>query len=175
MNTNNDLVFLKSWQNLLLVCVLVMVTGCQTSPKLSSQQHNKVPIPTPVKAPLQDVMQTMLLLYQHHDVWQGTPYRIGGSSSIGIDCSGFVQITYREQFGINLPRTTEQQLRIGQRISRAELQPGDLVFFRNGRHVGIYLEGHNFLHASTTRGVMISSLKNTYWSRHYWQAVSLRR
>ena len=116
----------------------------------------------------------MLLLYQQHNEWHGTPYRMGGISRSGIDCSAFVQVTFRDLFGIDLPRSTDQQFRNGRKIPRAELRSGDLVFFRNGRHVGIYLEDHKFLHASTTRGVMISSLKNTYWSRHYWQAVSLR-
>ena len=76
---------------------------------------------------------------------------------------------------MDLPRTTEQQSRMGQRINRQQLRPGDLVFFRNGRHVGIYLEENKFLHASTTRGVMISNMDNSYWSRHFWKAVSVRR
>lgn len=162
-----------SW---LLAVSSVLLSGCQTSPILQSKTNDSVQIISPAdEAIYYDEIQAMLLLYQQHDAWHGTPYQLGGISRSGIDCSGFVQVTFRDLFGMDLPRTTEQQLRIGQPIHRAQLQSGDLVFFRNGRHVGIYLEDHKFLHASTTNGVMISSLKNTYWSRNYWQAVKVRR
>lgn len=160
----------------LIAIWFLFLTGCQTSPILPSKTDDRVQIISPADEALYyDEIQAMLMLYQQHDAWHGTPYRIGGISRSGIDCSGFVQVTFRDLFGMDLPRTTEQQLRVGQPIHRAQLQSGDLVFFRNGRHVGIYLEDHKFLHASTTRGVMISSLKNTYWSRNYWQAVKVRR
>lgn len=143
---------------------------------LPSKSPDSAQITDPTNSVLYyDEIQAMLLLYQQHNEWHGTPYRIGGISRSGIDCSAFVQVTFRDLFGINLPRSTNQQLHTGRQISRAELRSGDLVFFRNGRHVGIYLEDHKFLHASTTRGVMISSLKNTYWARNYWQAVSVNR
>ena len=113
-------------------------------------------------------------LYQQFSKWHGTPYRFGGNSRSGIDCSAFVQLTYLNKFGIELPRTASQQARQGERIDKSDLQPGDLVFFRNGNHVGIYLEGDKFLHASSRKGVTISSLNNVYWSRNYWRSVSLR-
>ncbi|MDX1748871.1 MAG: NlpC/P60 family protein [Methylophaga sp.] len=156
--------------------MFVMLSGCGTAPKLSSKSPDRAHIfQTETDAQYYDEIQAMLLLYQQHNEWHGTPYRMGGISRSGIDCSAFVQITFRDLFGIDLPRSTDQQIRSGRKIPRAELRSGDLVFFRNGRHVGIYLEDHKFLHASTTRGVMISSLKNTYWSRHFWQAVSVKR
>ena len=166
---------LPSWQRCLsLLLFLALLTACQTSPIHPPQTQASIQFPKPADTAFyHDEIQTMLLLYQQHEAWHGTPYRIGGLNRSGIDCSGFVQVTYRDLFGIQLPRTTDQQLTIGQHISRAKLQPGDLIFFRNGRHVGIYLEDHKFLHASTTRGVMISSLKNSYWSRHYWRAISV--
>lgn len=161
---------------LLLLSLLIMLSGCGTTPVYPTKTPDHSLLPTPADgAQYYDEIQAMLMLYQQYELWQGTPYRSGGVNHSGIDCSAFVQVTFRDLFGMDLPRTTEQQLRIGQHIHRAQLQPGDLVFFRNGRHVGIYLENHKFLHASTTRGVMISSLKNTYWSRHFWQALSVRR
>jgi len=164
------------WRACLLLSMLAMLSGCGTTPTFPTKAPDRAEIPKPAdETHYYDEIQAMLLLYQQHEAWQGTPYRIGGVNRSGIDCSAFVQVTFRDVFGMDLPRTTEQQLRTGQRIHRAQLQSGDLVFFRNGRHVGIYLENHKFLHASTTRGVMISSLKNTYWSRHYWQAVKVRR
>lgn len=159
----------------LLLLSLLAITGCSTTPPVQTTA-DRVQSPQPAAdAQYYDEIQAMLLLYQQHNEWHGTPYRMGGISRSGIDCSAFVQITFRDLFGIDLPRSTDQQFRTGRKIPRAELRSGDLVFFRNGRHVGIYLEDHKFLHASTTRGVMISSLKNTYWSRHFWQAVSVKR
>ncbi|MCC3701382.1 NlpC/P60 family protein [Rouxiella badensis] len=107
--------------------------------------------------------------------WHGTPYRYGGLSRNGIDCSGFVFRTFRDRFGVILPRTTAEQTEVGTKVSRKELLPGDLVFFKtgageNGLHVGIYDSGDAFIHASTSRGVVRSSLDNEYWRKTYWQA-----
>lgn len=112
-------------------------------------------------------------LLAQHERWVGTPYRIGGSSFQGVDCSALVQSVFEETFRLSLPRTTGEQVNQGQPVARDALAPGDLVFFRPPGpydHVGIYLGEGRFLHASTSRGVMISRLDNQYWQRHYWQA-----
>lgn len=157
---------------LLMSGLLVILAGCQSRQSMPPQAEVSTAIasPSPIQ-PAQATPQLVSLLYQQHQLWQGTPYRLGGNSRRGIDCSAFVQVTYREILEIDLPRTTRDQVNSGQRISRAALQAGDLIFFRKGNHVGIYLEKHKFLHASTTRGVIISDLKNSYWTRHYWQAI----
>lgn len=159
------------WQPMLLLFpLLLLMVGCQSTPKPSHQhKHAAVAFPGAVED-----LHPLTLLYQQHADWHGTPYRLGGASRHGIDCSAFVQITYRDLFGINLPRTTSEQLSAGQRVSRRALQTGDLVFFRRGGHVGIYLENDQFLHASTSQGVKISNMNNQYWSRHYWRAISVR-
>lgn len=148
------------------------LSACQSTPKIADRDRVAV---SPPLSHSQNQQQAPLLekLYKQHDKWYGTPYRIGGNSRSGIDCSGFVQMTYRDLFGINLPRTTTQQFRSGPHVNRADLKPGDLVFFRHGRHVGIYLENQKFLHASTSSGVMISDIRNTYWTRHYWRSISV--
>ncbi|GAA0493845.1 MULTISPECIES: bifunctional murein DD-endopeptidase/murein LD-carboxypeptidase [Tatumella] len=105
--------------------------------------------------------------------WKGVRYRMGGDTKRGIDCSAFVQRTFREQFGLDLPRSTSGQQYTGSKISRNKLRPGDLVLFRagsTGRHVGIYLGNNNFVHASTSSGVMISSLNDSYWKNRYREA-----
>lgn len=154
---------------LLLIIMLSLLSACSTSPKPPIAAN---------KAPRTDASQdhssTLDLLYRQHTDWRGTPYRLGGQNRSGIDCSAFVQLTYRTLFGIRLPRTTSQQLAAGQRINRSELQPGDLVFFLRGSHVGIYLENDRFLHASTRLGVTISSMNNIYWSRKYWRSIRIR-
>lgn len=102
--------------------------------------------------------------------WKGVRYRLGGSSKRGIDCSAFVQTTFREQFGMDLPRSTSQQQDLGKKVQRTKLRPGDLVLFRagsTGRHVGIYLGNDKFVHASTSAGVTISNLNDYYWNKRY--------
>lgn len=104
--------------------------------------------------------------------WIGIPYRWGGTSRRGIDCSAFTQQFVRETMGIELPRATAGQQYEGVPVSRGELRPGDLVFFRRGgtRHVGVFVGEDEFIHASTSRGVIVSSLSDSYWSRTYWMA-----
>ncbi len=152
-----------------LLLLLALLTGCGSSPKVPSPAFD------PGSAPSSpDTRATLSRLYQQHDDWQGTPYRLGGQSRSGVDCSAFVQMTYRDVFGLKLPRTTSQQFLVGQPINKTDLQAGDLVFFRNGNHVGIYLENDRFLHASTRLGVTISSMNNVYWSRKYWRSIRVR-
>ncbi|WP_289465655.1 NlpC/P60 family protein, partial [Klebsiella pneumoniae] len=90
---------------------------------------------------------------------------LGGSTKKGIDCSAFVQRTFREQFGLELPRSTSEQQDTGKSVSRSKLRTGDLVLFRagsTGRHVGIYIGNNQFVHASTSSGVMISNMNEPY-------------
>jgi cell wall-associated NlpC family hydrolase len=105
--------------------------------------------------------------------WQGTPHRMGGASRRGIDCSGFVQRLYRDLFDRRIPRSTALQVQSGRPVGKKQLRTGDLVFFKvpdKGRHVGIYLGEAEFAHASTSRGVIISSLEDPYWRWAYWKA-----
>lgn len=104
--------------------------------------------------------------------WLGTRYRYGGTTRRGIDCSSFVQQLMRDALDIDLPRTTASQIDLGVAVSRDELLPADLVFFRRRgvRHVGVYLGDGEFIHASSTRGVTISNLTEGYYERHFWQA-----
>jgi cell wall-associated NlpC family hydrolase len=105
--------------------------------------------------------------------WEGTPHRMGGTSRRGIDCSGFVQRLYRDIFALQIPRSTNLQVKSGRAIDISRLRTGDLVFFRlphKKGHVGIYLGQAEFAHASTTKGVMISSLREHFWRQSYWTA-----
>ncbi|MBD2810385.1 bifunctional murein DD-endopeptidase/murein LD-carboxypeptidase [Xenorhabdus sp. Vera] len=112
------------------------------------------------------------LLNQYAD-WKGVAYRLGGNTKRGIDCSAFVQRTFHDQFGMALPRSTLEQQNIGQTVSRSKLRVGDLVLFKTGirmRHVGIYLGNNQFVHASTSSGVIVSKLTDAYWSKRYYGA-----
>lgn len=104
--------------------------------------------------------------------WVGTPYSYGGHSRSGTDCSGYVMEVYRRALNFSMPRSTYEQSEACKDISRDKLRPGDLVFFHNLKHgkvshVGIYVGGGKFLHASTSRGVMESSLDEEYFDRRF--------
>lgn len=112
-------------------------------------------------------------LMDQYASWKGVRYRLGGDTRRGIDCSAFVQRTFREQFGLELPRSTSEQQEMGHSINRKQLRTGDLVLFRagsTGRHVGIYIGNNQFVHASTSSGVTISSMNEPYWNKRYNEA-----
>lgn len=111
--------------------------------------------------------QKVLSAYRN---WAGTRYRLGGSSKAGIDCSAFVKAAMSSAFNVNLPRTTAEQRHIGRSISKSELRPGDLVFFRKNKHVGVYVGGGKFVHAGSSTGVTMASLSDSYWARNYTQS-----
>ncbi len=113
-------------------------------------------------------------LYAQYGEWRGVRYRNGGLSKAGIDCSGLVYLTYRDRFGVQLPRNTRDLSSVGVTIDAQQRRAGDLLFFRINRwtnHVGIYLEDGRFLHASTSSGVMISHVDEPYWKSRYWKST----
>lgn len=103
--------------------------------------------------------------------WIGTPYRPGGTSHDGMDCSGFILVVYRNVAGLALPRTTAQQSQCGVSVSRASIAAGDLLFFAEpGRgigHVGLSLGRLRFAHASVHRGVTVSRLDEPYYAARH--------
>ena len=107
---------------------------------------------------------------------RGVPYVFGGSSKNGFDCSGFTQYVFKAS-GISLPRTSYSQFGVGSSVSKNQLQPGDLVFFttysKGASHVGIYVGGGNFVHASDN-GVRTTSLSESYYANRYLGARRVR-
>ena len=107
----------------------------------------------------------------------GAPYRLGGFSAQGIDCSGLVKKIY-QFFDIDLPRTAHEQSRVGMRVARSDLSEGDLLFFntrRSGGHVGIYVGNNEFVHAaSRKRGVRVDNLDTPYFNKRFIRAVRLK-
>lgn len=172
----------KSMLVALLATGVITLTACSssgTATKVHSGKTSKIfANKSGYKGSLADPIVAMSSLSEQHHEWKGTRYRLGGTNKRGIDCSGFTQLTFRELFGIDIPRTTTEQANAGVKIAKSELRTGDLVFFKtgrgpNGKHVGIYVKDGQFLHASTRAGVTYSDLNSPYWSKTYWQARRL--
>jgi len=107
----------------------------------------------------------------------GVPYKYGGTTRSGFDCSGFTSAVYREVYGIELNRTSGAMWKDGAPVSLSAARPGDLVFFKGGRfgrinHVGIYVGGNRFAHSSTSSGVVYNSLQEGYYAKRF---VGVRR
>jgi hypothetical protein len=104
----------------------------------------------------------------------GIPYRRGGTSKKGMDCSGFTRVVYSRLLGIDLPHNSIDQFRFSEleKIDSGTLQAGDLIFFANNKkkrinHVGVYLSNGQFIHASSSQGITVSRLENRYWKKRF--------
>ena len=110
-------------------------------------------------------------LLEHYQDWSDTPYVLGGLTNSGVDCSGFVMLTVEETFGVELPRTTREQMQFGSRIRKRNLRTGDLIFFKTGPdtyHVGVMVGTFRFIHASVSGGVSMDRIDNSYWEDRYY-------
>lgn len=112
-------------------------------------------------------------LYLEAAEWMGVPYRTGGDSKHGTDCSGMTAQIYKKVYRTKLSRSTDGQKNETNKVIKRNLREGDLVFFtssRSGRkvaHVGIYLKDGKFIHASTSQGVIVSRLNESYYTKHW--------
>ncbi|CAH0533671.1 hypothetical protein VST7929_01542 [Vibrio stylophorae] len=154
------MILFRLCRRLLLTCSLFVFAGCASEPA-----------PQP-KASTPDEAIIFAGYADFYDDWQGVPYRLGGENKKGIDCSAFTQRAMSAIYAIELPRTTLQQRKVGKLIKWDQRQRGDLVFFQTGKrqyHVGLLVDDQYFMHASTSRGVMVSRLDNPYWSPRIWE------
>ena len=162
-------------KGLSVIVLIALLSACASNPP-AVIAHKPVAVPPMLKSVPFEWNKSNLLDF--HDKWKGTPYRLGGLSKKGIDCSGFIYLAYLDIVGGKLPRTVNEQRMLGKQVARDQLMTGDLVFFKTGstmRHVGIYISQDRFLHVSTKKGVKISSLNNIYWKPRYWFAKRLKK
>lgn len=151
----------KGWQLAgALMALLLLVTACGGR-KAVRPSLNVKPVPGPV-----------LVRTAHSQM--GAPYRYGGRDPKGFDCSGLVWWCY-SQHGSTLPHSAQQQFKLGDEVSRHDLQPGDLLFFDIGgkkpSHVAIFAGNGRFIHAPSTGGrVREDELTNNYWKRVFYGA-----
>ncbi len=153
-----------------LAAVLIGLSSCHTSaPRLDYKALAQASVRLGVDIEMTDNHE----LYLNAAEWIGTPYRVGGDSKRGTDCSGLTSQLYRKVYHTRLSRSTDGQLKECKQISRRNLREGDLVFFtsrasrKRVAHVGIYLKNGKFIHASTSQGVIVSNLKEKYYT-DYW-------
>jgi murein DD-endopeptidase / murein LD-carboxypeptidase len=124
-----------------------------------------------------DDNMNMLLLKESVD-WLGVPYKYGGNTKKGTDCSGFAQHIYKTVYEKSLNRSCEDIYKQTKSIKQKNLEEGDLVFFKiEGNkisHVGIYLRDNKFIHASTKKGVLVDDLDNPYYKKHYYSSGKIK-
>jgi lipoprotein Spr/probable lipoprotein NlpC len=176
-------------QVIFLILTVLTVASCSTQRQIKEQNtnkaiHKKTKGKTEIQEQKKQLSSTHNLntqnpkkktsakhkLETHYNKYKAVPYKYGGTSIKGFDCSGFVQFTYKNIFNIRLPRTTRLMLNEGKAIKKTQLRIGDLVLFRTSkqyRHVGIFIGDNLFMHVSTKKGLMKSSLNNPYWLKHY--------
>lgn len=113
-------------------------------------------------------------LLTSYSKWKGTKYQWGGDSKNGIDCSALTRRVYREVYNHELPRVSQDQIKTGKKVSSKELKAGDIVYFKpkkDGSHTAVYVGNNLFINASTSKGVVISSLKSPYWKNTFEYGV----
>jgi len=167
------LVFIRSLV-VALGCILLL-TGCKSSRTVATGRGG-----TPVSAwqtedYSRDVADPMArALIAEAQRWIGTRYVYGGESRQGTDCSGLVMRVYGDVCGIKIPRSTREQVKYCTKVARNKMRPGDLVFFSSGKsddrvsHVGLYIGQGKMIHASSSRGVMVSGCDTGYWGERYF-------
>jgi cell wall-associated NlpC family hydrolase len=156
-------------------CVSIQQAGgvyAKAHSKKDKQQHVEQ-YALKMNAPARQIKKHLDWIYFAEE-WQGVPYRYGGANKEGVDCSALVQQAYRKIYELKIPRDSRSQFKWCTRIPRRKLKWGDLLFFtiesKEISHVGIYLYNGWFLHASTSKGVMMSHLDEKYFTKYYYAA-----
>ena len=155
---------------------LGLAQNTQTIPSVENQNEFKVEFLNQVMGTALAFNPMSLKLYDFVFDWIGKPYRFGGTSKNGIDCSAFARELYARVMNQYIPRNSRQQFKYVKPINKEELQTGDLVFFkiktRDISHVGVYLSDNKFIQSSKS-GVNVASLEHPYWKRYYYKAGRL--
>jgi cell wall-associated NlpC family hydrolase len=156
------LLFLKSL-TCIVCCIVIVISTCRTSAKEN-----------PADSSFSSFGFSEQRFENEVKKYLGIPYRRGGTSKKGMDCSGFARVVYDRLLGIDLPHNSIAQFRFAEleEIDSGDLQTGDLIFFANNKkkrinHVGVYLSDGQFIHASSSQGITVSSLEDRYWKKRF--------
>lgn len=180
MKNNLSNIFLSTSKNGILVLALSFVffschhkKDVEDKITIKSTSSNKVTV-VAQKLSISEKEVRSKKLYSFISDWYGTSYKYGGCDKNGVDCSCFTGILYKKVYGVTMGRNTSLIYKEADRIKTSHLREGDLVFFNAGTkdvsHVGVYLKDNKFVHASTSKGVMINDLNETYYKKYYYGA-----
>lgn len=159
---------MKQHPHILLITLVLFLTACSVT------KNNLVEKNRPVfskKLGFELDKKYDYVLVKEVTNWLGVPYKYGGNSKEGTDCSGFVQQVYGVVYKIKTARSANGIFEESTKVSKHQLKQGQLVFFKinteNVGHVGIFLQESWFIHASSSKGVMVSSLETDYWKKYF--------
>jgi len=165
-----------------LVSSCLLIASCRHKKDLAKTKENthtsdsSGPLETILGVSSKEVRSNKL--YSFINEWYGVPYRYGGCQKTGVDCSCFTSNLYDKVYGFKIPRTAGEIYKECNKIKTDKLKQGDLVFFiingKNISHVGVYLMQNKFAHASTSKGVIISDLNETYYKKYFYSAGRLK-
>ncbi|NDV68400.1 C40 family peptidase [Dysgonomonas sp. 25] len=171
---------------LLFFSIVVSLASCRSvqtgNPNLYDPvqvSHLSQKLGIPLKNTNKDDDKNMKL-YAECSLWMGVKYRYGGTTKRGVDCSGLALNIYKNAYGKSIPRSTTDLSAKVKTISKGSLYAGDLVFFattnnkKKPTHVGIYLKDGYFIHASTSRGVVVNHLDENYYKKNWLKAGRIR-
>lgn len=167
---------------ILLLTVASLTVNAQNNKDISSRNTEKEDTKDPDNLASQYFSQIMGVaisatsntkMYKFIYDWLGTPYRLGGDSKKGVDCSKFAFKLYEKAFSTIIGNNSRNIFSMVNPVEKVELKEGDLVFFKIHSsaisHVGVYIGDNKFAHASSSKGVMISNLQDPYWTRYFYK------
>lgn len=153
--------------------IVFLATSCGTAKRAPTETSTPKELSRKFGLPITN--KDNLHLYTEASKWLGVKHKYGGNTRKGVDCSGLVVQIYSQVYGKKLKRSSADILKHNcRKVGRGKLQEGDLVFFRTGggkkkvpNHVGIYLKNQRFVHASSSKGVIVSDLNDPYYLRSW--------
>ena len=161
---------LSKYTLFLVIGICLFLTSCGSSKNVVYNPAEVRDLSAELGFPISNTDKN-IPLYAEISVWLGVPYKYAGTNRRGIDCSGFVHRIYKDLYKKNVSRSTSGLEKDTKKVSKGKLEPGDLVFFATSSnkkkisHVGIFLKDGYFVHASTSKGVIINHLDQDYYRR----------
>jgi len=165
-----------------IIGIALSLVACKSSQTISNKENSKTSNSDTksIKKKYAEVLHVSesdiknTALYQFINQWYGVPYKYAGKDKNGIDCSGLTAMLYQKVYHVTITPSTKALINEVKKIKTSDLKEGDLVFFNikssKPSHVGVYLQNQKFVHASSSKGVMISDLNETYFKKYFYSA-----